>query len=689
MLSETRRTFTRVGANGTPREMNAARMERACVVLKASSSYWESNEGIVDVEEKVNASDVAEEEETRRSKFGGVARAAACACAIAAFAYSDAAGTFPILAPAQTLARSFVDLLAAGMDYFVDLTLDAYDACVLGAISAAAWIQSLLLTPGSVVSRGSAIAAPAIADSSALTSKLLGMLCAKPFMSIAAVLLTLSRIMVSWGLAATEYACALLYATPVYVAVPATAAMYLVYKNRRRRKENDAPVVPKQPLKAAVKRAEAPAPRAAKAEVIAATKEIVDVYDAGLASAKWAAVLSNAASASSSSTTFEGAYGGVSSSAYSSSTSTYSSSASSATTTKKSYDFEGRYSNSEAMMGSYGVDQAEIERIYRELMPNMDDVYGSSAKTMPILPPKGAATEDKRESAFVASAAVAASPAAKPSSPPVQAAVPAIPKAPKVVVPTIDAPTPAKTAAPAASAASAVVAKVVVPTIDAPAKTAAPAASDADAVVAKVVVPTIDAPAKTAAPAASAVVAKVVVPTIDAPTPVKVAPQAVAPAVSAAVKTVVEAPAAVSASPKTGGVPPPVDASTSSSASEAEMTSIGGKVVKKGGSKEAFYSFVEKVSSIKTEDVLKVATETASKVATKETLEKVTSVATEVVSKVTSSFDENSTASASASSKGVGKVTLPLGTRKVFDGTDSSSDGNLSEGTVIKKKTSE
>lgn len=103
--------------------------------------------------------------------------------------------------------------------------------------------------------------------------------------------------------------------------------------------------------------------------------------------------------------------------------------------------------------------------------------------------------------------------------------------------------------------------------------------------------------------------------------------------------------------------------------------------MKKGGSKEAFYSFVNKVSSIKTDDVLKVATETASKVATKENLDKVATVATEVVSKVTSSFDE-SVSTSSASSAAKGRVTLPEGTRKVSD----SSEDDLSEGTVIKKK---
>jgi hypothetical protein len=95
---------------------------------------------------------------------------------------------------------------------------------------------------------------------------------------------------------------------------------------------------------------------------------------------------------------------------------------------------------------------------------------------------------------------------------------------------------------------------------------------------------------------------------------------------------------------------------------------------KKGGSKEAFYGFINKVSSIKTDDVAKVVTDTAKNVASKENLEKAASLAKEAASKVQSTID---------ASQKTSSPTLPQGTRKVSDGTN---DDDLSEGTVIKKK---
>ena len=46
-----------------------------------------------------------------------------------------------------------------------------------------------------------------------------GILCAKPFQSIAALALTLFKIGDSWVLAAFEYICAVLYAMPAYAAI--------------------------------------------------------------------------------------------------------------------------------------------------------------------------------------------------------------------------------------------------------------------------------------------------------------------------------------------------------------------------------------------------------------------------------------------------------------------------------------
>ena len=525
---------------------------------RSASSYWASDEGVVDVGEQAATDDEdAGERTSAQKKIGKAAATALALAAIAAFAYSDASVSFPVLGPAQTLARSFVDLIAAGADYLVDVALDAYDACILGAINAFAWFQSLLLAPGNVIAKSAAAAAPVAAKPNAIVNSLLGLLCAKPFMSIAAVLLTLSRIVVSWGLAAAEYACALLYATPVYVAVPSAAAMYFIYKNRKA--NAPAKVAAPVPVREVLTRRA----QAAPAPIV----EEIDVASSAATSAKWDIDYSSSSSMSSSSMS------SMSSASYAS----YSSSTASA----KSYDFEGGYSNSEASMGSYGVDQAEIERIYRELMPNLDDVYGTATKTMPVV--------------------TAAAPAKEQ---------------PKAVPPP-----------PAKAVATSVLKETPAP-----------------------------APPKAAAPPA---------------------PKAVTPP---------PAPKAVTPPPP----PTPVAPTPTTSAPAAVETSItGGKTVKKGGSKEAFYNFVNKVSSIKTDDVLKVATETASKVATKENLDKVASVATEVVSKVTSSFDESTSSSssrtASSSVAKGGKVTLPQGTRKVSDSSEDD-DGNLSEGTVIKKK---
>ena len=95
----------------------------------------------------------------------------------------------------------------------------------------------------------------------------------------------------------------------------------------------------------------------------------------------------------------------------------------------------------------------------------------------------------------------------------------------------------------------------------------------------------------------------------------------------------------------------------------------------RGGSKEAFLGFVDKVSSIKPEDVTKVVTETAKVVTSKESLDLAAKLASEAANKVQSSIK---TVDEDAESK---STTLPGGTRKV-----SSQDDDLSEGTMIKKK---
>ena len=181
---------------------------RARTIVGGASSYWSDEamnaetETVTEIETtemRVRASggyvpfDEEEDGDDSRADAGRRALgAAAIAAAIAAFAYSDASVSVPILAPAQTLARALVDMVAAGVDSFVDIMLDAYDAAILGCINVFAWAQSFLLTPGGVVSSGAKASSNLVADPSGAFVKVLGLLSAKPFMSIAAVLLTLS-----------------------------------------------------------------------------------------------------------------------------------------------------------------------------------------------------------------------------------------------------------------------------------------------------------------------------------------------------------------------------------------------------------------------------------------------------------------------------------------------------------------
>lgn len=539
---------------------------------------------------------------------GGGKRAIVLACvgaAVAAFAYSDISATIPVLAPAQTLARSVVDLVAAGVDYFVDLVLDAYDAAILGCINVFSFLQSVLLTPASSGAKtavaGSKAAATGsfIANPSGMYSKILGMLCAKPFMSIAAVLLTLSRVLASWTFAAAEYACALLYAMPLYVATPTAVVGYLYYKKRAAKAAEMAKLKDKTKMSKAKAKA----------------KEIIAAGESSSTSAKWAARLageevtttttktmameSNAVvelnapsmesdfdftSEFSSSGSYSSDYtitptpvdyDSYSSSSYSSSSSRGSSSyGSGALGASGLYDFEESYSNRDAYMGGYNVDQAEIERIYAELLPKdagiplpvvTTEETADGTKTTTVVEKEEVKKSEKEETKVET----------KQSA--------------QVVV---EKPEPVKAAAPK------------------------PVEKKAE-------------PVEAAAP----------VPVEKKAEPVKAA-----------------------AKPPPPPPPPP--------APKVETKAT----TKKSGSKEAFYGFINKVSSIKTDDVAKVVTDTAKSVASKENLEKAASFAKDTVSKVQSTIDASQNASS---------PTLPQGTRKVSDGTN---DDDLSEGTVIKKK---
>jgi hypothetical protein len=493
----------------------------------------------------------ATEEEEEDEGAGAGKRAlglAAFAAVVAAFAYSDVSASFPFLAPAQTLARALVDMVAAGVDYFVDVTLDAYDAAILGCINVFSWFQSFLLTPGGVIENGAKASSAVMADPSTFVSKAVGLLCAKPFMSIAAVLLTLSRVVASWTFAAAEYACALLYAMPVYVATPTAVLAYLYFKKRSIEK------VEIEKVKSTRKMA--------KAKAKAAT--IVSTGSATGASAKWAERLaagttsleSFTASATRSSdvTVIDSSsdFSYSSSSSYANDASStpivatpvnydsYSSSSSSASASASLsgftgvYDFEESYANREALMGGYNIDQAEVERLYAELMPKD---AGIPLPTLTVTEK----VDDTAETKFMEQASSVAT----------------------------------ATKEEVKSTSSAAAAKAV--------------DTKTEAVVKAEVKPTPVTPVKTAPV-----------------TPVK-----------------------TSSSSSTS-------TTTTSTTSTSTASVSGTKEVKKGGSKEAFLGFVDKVSSIKPEDVTKVVTETAKVVTSKESLDLAAKLASEAANKVQS-----------------------------------------------------
>ena len=99
-------------------------------------------------------------------------------------------------------------------------------------------------------------------------------------------------------------------------------------------------------------------------------------------------------------------------------------------------------------------------------------------------------------------------------------------------------------------------------------------------------------------------------------------------------------------------------------ASSSESTKGG----KKGGSKEAFLGFVDKVSSIKPEDVTNVV----KSVTKKENLDKAAELAKEAANKVQARLDAVDEGNAPK---------LPGGTRRV-----SPQDDDFSEGSMIRKK---
>lgn len=188
--------------------------------------------------------------------------AAAVLAAALAFAYGDVeplvgAVTAEKLAPAQDATRAACVALKSGSavagDAAVEFALDVYDAALLLAVKT----QDSLANLGSSIRGGLSSATGAAGSNSnpllnpetplgsfllkivagaayfadaAANGQWAKILCYKPFKTVAAVSLTMLRIVVSWFLSGAEFACSMLYATPAYAAAAAIVLLIGVHK---------------------------------------------------------------------------------------------------------------------------------------------------------------------------------------------------------------------------------------------------------------------------------------------------------------------------------------------------------------------------------------------------------------------------------------------------------------------------
>ena len=188
--------------------------------------------------------------------------AAAVLAAALAFAYGDVeplvgAVTAEKLAPAQDATRAAFVALKSGSavagDAAVEFALDVYDAALLLAVKT----QDSLANLGSNIRGGMSsvtgaagsnsnpllnpetplgsfllkiVAGAAYFADAAANGQWAKILCYKPFKTVAAVSLTMLRIVVSWFLSGAEFACSMLYATPAYAAAAAIVLLIGVHK---------------------------------------------------------------------------------------------------------------------------------------------------------------------------------------------------------------------------------------------------------------------------------------------------------------------------------------------------------------------------------------------------------------------------------------------------------------------------
>ena len=199
------------------------------------------------------------------SKLGAVVAVALTVATAVAFAYGDlepllGAVNAEKIAPAQDVVRAALAGTRAGAerlaDGAVEAALDIYDYAVLFAAKCQGLFAKLV--GGSAGAEGATKTAEAVANTpvgafaahvaggaayfvdAAVNGQWAKILCYKPFRTVAAVTLTLVRIVVSWLLSGVEFACSMLYATPAYVAVIVVLAVVVVRRVMRSVKRSEA-----------------------------------------------------------------------------------------------------------------------------------------------------------------------------------------------------------------------------------------------------------------------------------------------------------------------------------------------------------------------------------------------------------------------------------------------------------------
>ena len=361
------------------------------------------------------------------SKLGAIVAVALVVATAVAFAYGDleplvGAVNAEKMAPAQDVVRVALAATRSGAervaDGAVEAALDIFDYAVLFAAKCQGLVAKLV--SGSAGPEGASASGMAVATTpvGAFAARVAGgaayfvdaaangqwakILCYKPFRTVAAVTLTLMRIVVSWFLSGVEFACSMLYATPAYVAVVVVLAVVIV----RGLKSADAAKTPTN----VAEDAETGATETTVAEVAedaeTSSAEVAEtVAETSFAAAEAAEPTANAESAATmpASAVFEAsdrlmteeekitmmrrveeAKAQSSSASLSSSYSSYTSSTSTSSSSygasssydyggSSSYDYGGSssydYGGSSSYVGSStsDVDQAEVDRIYAEL----------------------------------------------------------------------------------------------------------------------------------------------------------------------------------------------------------------------------------------------------------------------------------------------------------------------------------